>query len=292
MKVNGYKIIADNSNTTLLELYNSTVEQGTTLKNREHHHTQFEISLFKSGSGEYTVGERVYRFRPGDVFIFSTHEQHCITRVDEGERMLLMNIQFEPRYIWSANNDLMDLKFLGIFFNRNEQFENRLDRDNPATVELCKLMLRMEEEFRQTRAEYELMVKVILLNILVNLMRDFSYTEKYKSYDVDSDSLVRIENAIEYIDNNITEEIKLEDVAKSANISRAYFCTVFKKLNGITVWDYITTKRIELAMRTIRNSNKTMLEVACECGFNNTANFNRAFKKITGITPSQYKRRK
>lgn len=291
MKVGGYKIMTDNSKMVLMELFNSVVETSGKRENREHHHTQFEISLFKAGSGRYTVGNKEYAFEKDDVFLFSTHEQHCITQIDSEEGIVLMNIQFEPRFVWSASNDMFDSKFLGFFFNRNSSFENRLDRNNPTTAVIRKLMLDMECEFQEKKTEYELMTKVILLNILVLLMRDYGYTEKYQSYHLDPESLLCMEHAIEYIDRHLTEELTLEEISKRANMSKAYFCTVFKKLNGITAWDYITTKRVELAMKMIKNANMTMLETACSCGFNNTANFNRAFKKITGLMPSQYRKK-
>lgn len=72
-------------------------------------------------------------------------------------------------------------------------------------------------------------------------------------------------------------------------MSRTYFCTVFKKLNGISPWDYITIKRIEKSIGLIKNEDMSMLEVACACGFNNSTNFNRSFKKVTGKTPGEYR---
>lgn len=81
----------------------------------------------------------------------------------------------------------------------------------------------------------------------------------------------------------------LDELAEIASMSKSYFSTVFKKLNGISPWDYLISKRISFAAELLKNTDKTILEIALECGFNNTANFNRAFKKITGKTPSEYK---
>ena len=52
-------------------------------------------------------------------------------------------------------------------------------------------------------------------------------------------------------------------------------------------WDYITVKRIDLARRLLAESDKNILEIAMLCGFNNTANFNRAFRNVTGKTPKE-----
>lgn len=57
----------------------------------------------------------------------------------------------------------------------------------------------------------------------------------------------------------------------------------------MTVWDYINIKRIDKALSLLANSNENVLTVATKSGFNNSANFNRIFKKITGLTPKEYR---
>lgn len=73
-------------------------------------------------------------------------------------------------------------------------------------------------------------------------------------------------------------------------MSKTYFCGQLKKLNGISLWDYITIKRIEKAITLIESSNLSRLEIALKCGYNNTSNFYYAFKKVTGKTPEDYKK--
>lgn len=273
----------------LLKLYHSQVKPGKR-QNRRHHHTEFEIALFKSGSGTYTVGDTAYAIQPGDIFLFSTHEVHCITEIHEGEDMLLLNVHFEPRFIWSTGNDLFDAKYLKIFFERNDAFENRLDRQNPATAVIRSLILQMEDEFAKQLLEYELMVKIQLLTILVTVSRHYDYVSRESSRPaVHVKSLSQIEDAIHYIHDHLDSDLSLDDLAKAANMSRSYFSTIFKRLNGISPWDYITIKRIEQSIEYLESTDSSILEIACRCGFNNTANFNRAFKKITGKTPSEYR---
>ncbi len=272
----------------LLKLFHSTVEPGQR-EYREHHHTEFEISVFKSGEGIYTVGEKTYGFQKGDVFMFSSDEVHCITEISAKEPLDLMNVHFEPQFIWSPGNNLFDLKYLKIFFERNEKFENRLDRNNPTTEKIRNLLLEMEHEFEEKQQEYELMVKTNLLQILVAAIRGYDYVKAGTTFSAKPPSLVSLEKAMSYIDQNLTSDISLDDLANSANISKSYFCTIFKKLNGISPWDYITIKRVEKAVTLLKTSRQTVLEIAHLCGFNNTANFNRAFRKVTGRVPRYYR---
>jgi transcriptional regulator GlxA family with amidase domain len=67
---------------------------------------------------------------------------------------------------------------------------------------------------------------------------------------------------------------------------------MFKKYNGMTVSEYISLKRVRLAMEHLKSTNKTMLEIAGLSGFNSLANFNKSFKKIAGATPTEFRNKK
>ena len=290
MIFNESTICSGDNNKFLLKLFHATVNPGQRVY-REHHHTEFEISVFKSGNGIYTVGKKQYNFQKGDVFMFSSDEIHCITDISANQPMDLINIHFEPRFIWSTGNDMFDAKFLKIFYERNGNFQNRLDRDNPATEIIRNIIFGIENEFNKKQPEYELMIKVELLKLLVTAMRGYDYVNNSPStFSVCSQSLRNLEKAMNYIDENLTENISLEQLSKSANMSRTYFCSIFKRLNGITPWDYITIKRIEKSIEILKTSNATVLEIAMKCGFNNSANFNRSFKKVTGKIPKDYRK--
>ena len=59
----------------------------------------------------------------------------------------------------------------------------------------------------------------------------------------------------------------------------------------MTTWDYINIKRIEDSLTLLKSTNLTVLDIATKCGFNSTASFNKIFKKTTGITPKEYRKK-
>ena len=73
-------------------------------------------------------------------------------------------------------------------------------------------------------------------------------------------------------------------------MSQNFFTSCFKKINGITPKAYINSKRIDKAIRLIRSTDKSMLEIATLCGFNSSASFNKSFTKTTGKRPLEYRR--
>jgi len=73
-------------------------------------------------------------------------------------------------------------------------------------------------------------------------------------------------------------------------MSSAYFSTLFKKLNGMTLWEYVQSRRIELAAEKLLSTDRNVGEIAMECGYNSISNFNRSFKTVIGQTPVAYRK--
>ena len=254
----------------------------------EHRHTAFELSLIRAGAGTYRVGEKGYSFREGDVFLFSTNEPHCIVEVTGV--LDILNLQFEPRFLWSAENALYQVQYPDIFFKRNESYSHKLSVREEAARELARRLQAVEQEFIQKKTDYRLMAKLQILELLVLIRREYADWFQKPTGRVQVSYLSQMERALDYIDRNLTEDIHLEEVARQAAMSSAYFSTLFKKLNGMTLWEYVQSRRIELAAEKLLNTDRSVAEIAMECGYNSISNFNRSFKAVTGQTPVAYRK--
>jgi len=97
-------------------------------------------------------------------------------------------------------------------------------------------------------------------------------------------------NAIQYIDEHISSDIFIGDIAKIAKLSKFHFCRIFKKIIGMSPMRFVIFMRIQKAKDLLRTNNLTISKVSTEVGFNDISNFNRYFKQFTKVTPSAYKR--
>lgn len=288
--VNEVFIPNNNRAGALLRLWNNTV-QPFTRHIIPHSHLQFEIVLFKSGRGIYTTAGGALDIMPGDIFVFSSNEQHCITEVKSGEPFSFMNLHFEPRYVWGSKYNGFSSEAMNICFSHNEGFCNRLPRGNEYTEKIRSLLFSVEGELERCEPEYELMVHNMVYEMLVILARRLDYGFGRSVTEEEYGRIKAVRTAIDYINRHVTENITLGDIAARVDLSPNYFSHIFKKSVGISLWEYITSKRIESAMALLSSDReRNMIDIAADCGFNNTANFNKMFRRVTGMTPSEFRR--
>ena len=97
-----------------------------------------------------------------------------------------------------------------------------------------------------------------------------------------------IQNAIDYIEENLTEELKIQDIAGKAYVSAFHFQRIFNILCGFTVGEYIRSRR-RLATQELSKSDARVVDVAIKYGYDSPDSFTRAFTKFHGISPSAAK---
>jgi AraC-like DNA-binding protein len=103
------------------------------------------------------------------------------------------------------------------------------------------------------------------------------------------DEPTNMARARQFIEDHQAEPLSLGRIAHVANISRHYFCKMFKKATGINFIDYLSRVRVEKSKTLLLNPNSRISEVAFACGFQSITNFNRAFKQIVRRSPTQFR---
>ncbi len=103
------------------------------------------------------------------------------------------------------------------------------------------------------------------------------------------DYLDRVQAGIDYIEANLDKNITLVDVSASANMSHWHFQRIFKALTNETLKSYVRSRRIANSMDSLFNKEYSILDVAIASGFESHESYTRAFQKLFGITPSEYR---
>ncbi len=98
-----------------------------------------------------------------------------------------------------------------------------------------------------------------------------------------------IGKALEYIQENLNNDISVEEVSSVIGISNNYFSLLFKQESGTNFIDYLTTQRIQMAKKLLRNKNLKIYEICEMIGYHDAKYFSQVFKKETGLTPNDYR---
>lgn len=96
-----------------------------------------------------------------------------------------------------------------------------------------------------------------------------------------------IQNAIDYVENNLLTDLSIQDIAKTSLASAFQFQRAFHILSGFTIGEYIRNRRLTLAAGDLQNGDEKILEIALKYGYETPESFSRAFERFHGVLPSK-----
>jgi len=114
------------------------------------------------------------------------------------------------------------------------------------------------------------------------------YCQLVNKYSV-KDYSPTVQKVIVMIESNLASDLTLSELANTLNINASYLSTVFKKETGKTITGYVNEKRIELAQELLKTTNLQVQTIAQYCGIIDVHYFTRLFKKLTGVSPKQFR---
>ncbi len=113
---------------------------------------------------------------------------------------------------------------------------------------------------------------------------------KYDNLHSNHPRMEKLSASMEYIHENYSQNISLETLADLAHLSNGQFCRSFKEFTGMTPFYYLIRHRILQSCNDLKNTDKKITEIAISNGFNNISYYNRAFLKVMGMTPKEYRK--
>ena len=237
-----------------------------------HQHAFFELEMYFSGEGTFTVNDKQYTIRPGTcsfVLPMDVHSINVNTRIHVINLSFLSSVISDPT-IFNALYQLSD--YCAYFNSENFTFVQTL---------LSKINV-LAKNNNGLAHKYIL----ALLHCLINefLLSMSKSTDKIDLPDIPRQIL----ESLKYINANFASDITLSDVSERVGMSKNYFCDSFHKYIGKTYKQYITDLRLEYAAKLLSCNDMSITEIAYMVGFGTMSNFFSAFKKKYEISPKAY----
>lgn len=177
----------------------------------------------------------------------------------------------------------------------NQVFEKDLDRIRiedlvRAEDQVVPLYLKMlERELHGEGLGEKLYIESICSQLAIHLLRHYAHVE-FRSPKLGSLSPHLRRTLIEFIDENLTEDITLDDLAGLAGLSTYHFSRKFKADLGMAPHAYVISRRVEKAKRLLKSDRLPLKFVAAECGFTDQSHLSRIFRKLLGVTPNDFRK--
>lgn len=279
MKVLPFSIPKPANVTLYVEQY-----KGTTFYEKLHQHKEIQVSLISAGEGTYIIGDCVGEFATNDIFVIGENLPHIFKRDAFCERECEMHTVFFSKHAFGEHFfDLPEFEHFQGFFNSADLGYEVISRKEKVSEVLTSLKFLPKYE--------QFLAFINLLNIISGAdKRKLSSLINLKKYAGDEGK--RMSDIFKYTMDNFQKEITLKDVADIANMTPNAFCRYFKQRTTKTFVNFLIDIRIGNACKLLtKNNDLSITEISYKSGFNNLANFNRKFKAVKGVTPSEYKKK-
>lgn len=252
-----------------------------------HHHPEYELCLITKGRGKRMVGDNIDRFEINDlVFIgsFTPHEVLCDPEYfDHPDGFQGEGIVIQFVY------DFLGEKFFAIPENNGlNKFIKESTRGyafyGESKKKIISIMLKMEDMNDSER-----------FYTIFSIFKIFASTKEFEilsspafSQPFWQDETGSMQKALKYILQNFQKQISIKDLLDITNMSNTSFYAAFKQTYRMPFKDYLLNIRVGYACKILTDPFQNISGIAYDSGFGNISNFNRQFKKIKGITPSQF----
>lgn len=251
-----------------------------------HHHPELELVVIRKSTGTRFIGDSIEKFTVGDVVLIGKNIPHMWLNdeeyFEEGSDLIAESIwvHFTKDFLGSGFLDTPEMQSISKLFERARQGIQFIGLD-PGLPDALEDLIDVEGFEKTWR----------FVKILNNLSRHKDYRLLSSLGFMNSFKRTENENLDKiyaYIYKNFTSPIQSRDVAEVAHMNPSAFSRFFRRVHRKTLTKYLNEIRIGYACKLLMERGNSISSICYESGFNNISNFNRQFKSITGMSPTEY----
>jgi AraC-like DNA-binding protein len=263
------------------------IDEGQYFYDHLHYHPQLQLTAIVQGDGIFYAGNSMASFTANDVFLIGANVPHLLKcsnayYSDKSQGVKGVSLFFD------------ESSFGKLFFEINElKSTKKLLTDSNRVIKISGAPKQdvFEGILHTQSAKNEHLVISFLktLSLINNTEKEYINSEQYKP-TLNKNEGSKLNLVLDYTFRNYKKEIKIEEVAKIAFLSRSQFSYFFKVHTGKTYITFLNELRIENACISLKENNHTIEQICYEVGFQNVSNFIRHFKRIKSVTPSTFRK--
>jgi len=256
--------------------------------NKWHHHPELELVYIIKGSGRQFIGDHVHHFKSGDMILLGADLPHywrsedSYFAPDSQQKCEAIVVHFTANFLGDTFFNLPENKAIARLLQKAQQAV-RIKNDTQKHVS------QLLEKLVAAKNSSRIILLLQILEVIANSKDTKTICSKGLEFHYNPREVDRLNAIYQYVLQNFSSEITLEQVAKVAHISPQSFCRYFKSRIKKTFSKFLIEVRIGHACKLLAETNKSIADICYECGYNNFSNFNRHFKNITQKTPLEHR---
>ncbi len=253
------------------------VEVVKDIRQRTHWHLEIEVVFVIEGEVKAVVRDKEYILKKEDVLLVDSGLTH---RLDCKENTLLCIVKYPCTMLTKAMGNNGNILVCNSVKNRSESYH-----------ELRNIFHRLVHQYIKETHQTDYLKESLLLQLLDCLIENYQLEISQASAGKVSDD-VRMQQIMQFISQNFQQNISLSGLAEQLFISPSTLSRIFKKQTGIYFVDYVNQVRVRFAMSELMHSDNSITKIAADSGFSNLSVFNRVFKDVYKMTPSDLRKQK
>ncbi len=257
--------------------------------NKWHYHPELELVYIIEASGRQFIGDSIHHFKNDDLILVGSNLPH-LWRCDEkflekGSKLKVeaIIVHFLPDCFGRDFFKLPENKSLLQLFQKARMGVRIKNQSRDIVAGLMRQLV-------QARNSERIILLLQILETISQSGQTKTICSEELNFQYSKTEAERLNTIYQYILNNFSHQLTLEQIAKVAHLTPNGFCRYFKSRIKKTFSKFLLEVRIGHACKLLAESEKTVADICYESGFNNFSNFNRHFKIIAGRTPLNHRK--
>lgn len=251
-----------------------------------HWHPEFEMFSIREGCVICQTNDRILHLKKGDGMFINTNVLHALFP-DKGNDCIYNTVVFDASLLGQPGGTIYDSLVTPVLTNTSlESFY--FSKNIPWQKEiLCSIEEIITLEFENSPClELEILERMariwkLFYKNTVNILPQISHSTR---------DITRMKQAMTFIQNYYQQPITLTDISNSCSLSQSECCRLFKRILHQSPVEYVVSVRVNKSLPLLAEDSLTITEIAGLTGFQSSSYFAETFRKLTGISPSQYRK--
>ena len=256
-----------------------------------HDHLFLELVYIESGTADHHCAGGVTQLQPGTVIVLRPHVWHAYLNPKD---LVVLNCMIDPHFIQHFEPLLSELPCTGDLYRNHVTYQQEVPsfQYHPPRTKRLQFQTyfdRLIDEQEHQKPGWQSAMTSMTLDLLTTLARQCDMQPPSPVNLLSRQTVSRIEQAVAYIEEHYHQQITLDELSATVQLSPAHLSRTFKQKTGVGIVDFIHRLRCEEACRKLRLTDLPISRIAMSVGYDELAYFSRCFRKQIGYAPRAYR---